>query len=44
MALPMKCAALERELNCQLAHIGSADFREGIKAAAERREPALAGQ
>lgn len=37
-------AALERELFCQSVHMSSADFREGIKAATERREPVFTGQ
>ncbi len=35
---------LDRELRCQSVHMARADFREGVKAAAERREPVFTGK
>jgi enoyl-CoA hydratase/carnithine racemase len=35
---------LQRELACQNVHMRSADFREGVRATAERREPRFTGQ
>jgi enoyl-CoA hydratase/carnithine racemase len=36
-------AAMAREVQCQPVHMGTADFREGVRAAAERREPRFIG-
>jgi len=36
--------AVQRECACQEVHFVTADFKEGVKAAAERRMPVFTGQ